>query len=91
MYAFNYNSIHMPNLDTVLMIEKHIQENSGEHRRTALWKSLPRRPQYQTFRVTVEYLLHSGKIAEDSEGKLCWIWDPDFVREMLKKKHLIIR
>ena len=80
--------LHYPKLDTVLMVEKFIYENSGEYKKKALWKSLPKQMMYQTFCLILDYLEHSGKIAFDKEGKIAWIWDPKGVKKYLAKKDL---
>jgi hypothetical protein len=83
--------IHYPQLDTVLMVEEFIKENSGEYKKRALWEHLPKKMMYQTFQIIFEYLLESGKIASDSEGKICWIWNPELVQKYLKDESLIAR
>ena len=59
-----------PTLDTVLMVEKAIEENSGEYTRTKLWKNLPRKVMWQTYLVILDYLKGIHKIAVDREGKI---------------------
>jgi len=54
--------IHEPRLDTVMMVEKGILESEDDPTRTELWKSLPRKIQYQTFKHILDYLEASGKI-----------------------------
>ncbi len=46
---------------------------------------------YQTFCVIFDYLMESGKVAQDREGKIAWIWNPQLVRRYLKKPGLVIR
>jgi len=57
--------LHEPKLDTILMVEKAIIDASEYPTRTKLWKSLPRKMQYQTFKRILYYLEASGKIAFD--------------------------
>lgn len=83
--------IHYPQLDTVLMVEDFIREHSGEFKKKALWENLPRKMMYQTYGIIYSYLLDSGKIARDSEGKICWIWNPELVKKYLSDKALIVR
>lgn len=83
--------IHYPQLDTVLMVENFIREHSGEFKKKALWENLPRKMMYQTYNIIYSYLFDSGKIARDSEGKLCWIWNPELVKKYLSDKALIVR
>jgi hypothetical protein len=79
--------IHYPRLDTVLMVEEFIQKHSGEFKKRQLWERLPRRMMYQTFCVVFDYLLASGKIAMDSEGKVGWVWNPRLVQKYLSPRY----
>ena len=83
--------IHYPQLDTVLMVETYIRKHSGEYKKRALWENLPRKMMYQTFQVIFDYLMDSGKIASDREGKIAWIWNPELVRKYLMDESLRIR
>lgn len=47
---------HEPRLDTILMVEEAIKNAEDYPTRTELWKSLPRKVQYQTFKRILEYL-----------------------------------
>ncbi len=74
-------SIRSPNLDTILMIEKHIQENSTEMSKTELWKTLPKKMMYGTYNKAIEYLISSYKVVIDSDSKVVWIHDPDGIEK----------
>jgi len=80
--------LHYPRLDSVLMVEKLIYKTSGEFKKKQLWEKLPKKMMYQTYSVIIDYLLYSGKIAVDVEGKIGWIWDPEGVDRYLKRKDL---
>ena len=54
--------LHEPRLDTILMVEKAILESEDYPKKTQLWKSLPKKMQYQTFKRVLDYLEASGKI-----------------------------
>ena len=54
--------LHEPQLDTIMMVEKAILDAEDYPTRLELWKSLPRKVQYQTFKHILEYLEASGKI-----------------------------
>ena len=82
------NILHYPQLDTILRMEDFIRENSGEFKKKSLWKHLPKKMIYQTFCVIFDYLSESGKIAQDSEGHIVWIWNPELVKKYLSKPHL---
>ena len=64
---------HWPTLWTLLMIEKAINEAELPPRRTELWKSLPRKMMYQTFRKAIDYLDASGKIMVDKDDRVVWV------------------
>ena len=86
--ATQKNVLHYPQLDTVLMVEEYIKDNSGEYKKKSLWENLPRKMMYQTFCVIFDYLLDSNKIAIDKEDKIAWIWDPEGVKKYLARKDL---
>ncbi len=77
-----------PTLQTVLMVEKFIDENSGEYKKTDLFKNLPRKVMWQTFQVVMEYLGDSKKIAYDREGYVVYIWNPEFYEKYKNRKDL---
>lgn len=85
------NILHYPQLDTVLMVEEFIREHSGEFKKRSLWEHLPKKMMYQTFCVIFDYLLESGKIAKDKEGKVGWIWNPKLVKKYLTRPDLKAR
>ncbi|MGA2663965.1 MAG: hypothetical protein ABSF83_03390 [Nitrososphaerales archaeon] len=64
---------HWPNLQTLLMIERAIKEAEIPPKRTELWRSLPKRPMYQTFKKAVEYLEASGKVMIDRNDRVVWV------------------
>jgi uncharacterized membrane-anchored protein len=55
--------LHEPRLDTILMIEEAILKSDNYPTKTQLWKKLPRKIQYQTFKRVIDYLEASDKIA----------------------------
>ncbi len=77
-----------PRLDTVLMVEDAIRDLDGEFKKRSLWEHLPRKMMYQTYCIVIDYLLYSGKISIDAEGKVGWIFYPKKVNELIKNKSL---
>lgn len=67
------NILHYPQLDSILTVEKVIQEMKEYPTRMQLWKSLPRKMQYQTFKLILRYLENSNKIMFDKD-KIIWIF-----------------
>ncbi len=54
--------LHEPRLDTIMMVEKAVLDAKDYPSRTKLWRSLPKKIQYQTFTRILDYLEASGKI-----------------------------
>ncbi|MBI4257340.1 MAG: hypothetical protein HY619_00135 [Thaumarchaeota archaeon] len=54
------------------MVEKAIKDSGEYPTKKALWKSLPRMIQYQTFTRVLEYLESSNKIMQDGRT-ITWI------------------
>ncbi|MDD5132943.1 MAG: hypothetical protein PHD81_03595 [Candidatus Nanoarchaeia archaeon] len=77
-----------PTLQTVLMVEKFIEENSGEYKKTELFKNLPKKVMWQTFQVIIEYLESINKIAFDKEGYVVYIWSPELGRKYKERGDL---
>ena len=68
------------------MIEKTIEEYSGEFTRIEFWNKLPKKVMWQTYIVTISYLQSINKIAIDSKGKIGYIRDPELAKKYTKRK-----
>ncbi len=77
-----------PTLQTVLMVEKFIDENSGEYTKTQLFNHLPKKVMWQTFQVIMEYLESINKIACDREGYIVYVWNPELAEEYRNRPDL---
>lgn len=71
-----------PTLQTVLMVEEFIEKNSGEYKKTELFKRLPKKVMWQTFQIIMSYLVYSKRIAYDKEGRVVYIWNPEFYEKI---------
>jgi hypothetical protein len=67
------NLFSYPQLDTILMVEKYIEEHSAMYTKKKLWQNLPKKMKYQTFKIILNYLEYSYKIAFDKRNKVVWI------------------
>ena len=76
---FNIENIitRSPRLETVIMVEKFIKENSGEFRKTELFNRLPKKIMWGTFNIILKYLWDNNKIGVDKEGYIIYIWSPE--------------
>ncbi|MFH1225047.1 MAG: hypothetical protein V1676_04550 [Candidatus Diapherotrites archaeon] len=68
------NVLHYPRLDTVIMIEDAIKKADNYPGRTALWKKLPKKVMYQTYKVAIDYLIRSRKVMLTKDDKLVWVF-----------------
>ncbi len=66
---------HDPTLATIQMVEKTIRTSKNYPTKKALWQSLPRQVQYQTFNRIIDYLLASNKIILN-DREIVWVF-PD--------------
>jgi hypothetical protein len=79
-------AIHMPRLDTVLMVEDTIKKLDYYPTKNQLWRALPKMVMWQTFNVILDYLENSNKIMIDKHGEIVWIFaDNPKIRELLAK------
>lgn len=77
-----------PTLETVKMVEHTIKDFNGELKKTSLWEKLPRKVQWGTYLVILDYLREINKILISHDGILIYIWNPEGAKEYLMKKHL---
>lgn len=75
-----------PNLQTVLMVEAFIKENSGEFNRTQIWNRLPRKIMWQTFLIILDYLENNGRILTISDGRIIYTWNPELLKRIRNRK-----
>lgn len=80
--------VRSPTLDTVLMIERTIEDFSGEFNKTGLWKKLPKKVMWQTYIFVLDYLQSINKIAIDSRGIMGYIWSPDIAKKFINRKRI---
>ena len=89
-YIETNNVARSPTLQTVLMVEKFIEEHSGEFKKTDLFKSLPKKVMWQTFQVIMEYLERSYRIIIEKDGVITYIWNPKFYERIRNRKEIKI-
>lgn len=82
------NIARSPTLQTVLMVERFIDENSGEYTKTQLFNNLPKKVMWQTFQVIMEYLGSINKIAYDRDGYVVYIWNPEFYEKIKNRPEI---
>ena len=79
-----------PTLQTVLMVEKFIEEHSGEFKKTELFNNLPKKVMWQTFQVIIEYLERSYRIIIEKDGVATYIWNPKFYEKIKNRPDIKI-
>ncbi|MCR4327538.1 MAG: hypothetical protein NUV46_03075 [Nanoarchaeota archaeon] len=65
--------LYLPKLDSILMVGETIQNSEDYPTKVELWKSLPKKMQYQTFKLILDYLERSNKIMFEGD-KIIWIF-----------------
>ena len=78
-------SARYPNLQTVLMVDAFIKENSMYYTKRELFDRLPKKMMWGTFRIIMDYLEETCRILTDKDGAVSYIWDPDFIEKI---KHM---
>jgi hypothetical protein len=71
-----------PTLQTVLMVEKFIEQHSSEFKKTELFNNLPKKVMWQTFQVIMEYLERNYRIIIEKNGIVTYIWNPGFYEKI---------
>lgn len=85
----NY-TVRSPTLQTVLMVEGFIKENSGEYKKTELFERLPRQMMWSTFQVIMRYLEETYRILIEKDGKITYIWNPKFYEKIKNRPEIKI-
>ncbi|MFO8016215.1 MAG: hypothetical protein R6U32_03865 [Candidatus Woesearchaeota archaeon] len=62
-----------PRLGTIEMIRGTIKAHNREYSVYQLWKALPKKMMYQTFKRAIEYLTEMNEIITDNRGKIAYI------------------
>ncbi len=86
--VLNNSFVRSPTLSTVTMVEKTVDEYSGEFNKTKLWKKLPKRVMWQTYLVILNYLQEINKIVIDKTGKIVYIWNPELARKLRQRAEI---
>jgi len=72
-------SARYPNLQTVLMVEKFIKDNSMFYTKREIFNELPKKMLWGTFRIIIDYLEETLKIMTDEDGAVSYIWNPELL------------
>jgi len=78
--------VRSPRLETLIMVENFIKENSGNYKKTELFNKLPKKMMWGTFNVILEYLYSNNKIGLDKNGVIVWIYNPGLYAKFADRK-----
>jgi len=78
---------HAPTLPTIKLVEETIKTHSGEFSKTELWKALPKKMMYQTFKQVINYLEESGKIMIMKNRKVIWVFNPELFKKIMNESY----
>lgn len=82
--------VRYPNLQTVFMVERFIEENNGEFKKTELFENLPKKMMWPTFQIIMNYLESINKILIEENGKVGYIWNPEFYEKIKNRPDIEI-
>ena len=85
----NYN-VRSPTLQTVMMVEEFIKDNSGEFRKTELFNKLPKKVMWGTFQIIMKYLEDVYRIIIEKDGAIVYIWNPEFYEKIRDRPEIKI-
>ncbi|MDD4050022.1 MAG: hypothetical protein PHX47_03375 [Candidatus ainarchaeum sp.] len=74
---------HSPKLESILMVENAIKKYSSQYTIYQLWKKIPKKMMYQTYKIILEYLEESSKIIIDKDNIVIWIYDKKNISKIL--------
>jgi hypothetical protein len=81
-------NLRSPTLDTVFMVEEAIKKNSGDLTQRKLWKKLPKKVMWQTFKIILNYLVSINKIGIGKKKILVYIWNPKLADKYMKMENI---
>ena len=64
---------HLPNMKTMIMVEKTIKESDEPLTKYSLWRKLPKGVAYPKLQWTLEYLEAHNSILIDGSDRVVWI------------------
>jgi hypothetical protein len=67
------STFHVPNMKTMIMVEKTIKESDEPLTKYNLWRKLPKGVEYSTFQWALQYLEAHNSILIDQSGRVVWI------------------
>jgi hypothetical protein len=73
-------------ISDISMIESFIEENSGGYNKKTLYEKFSGIISLKEFNEIIEKLRDSDKVLIDREGKICWVWNPELIKEIKENK-----
>lgn len=78
-----------PRLETIGMVKETIKKHDRQCSIYQLWKRLPKKMMYQTYKATIEQLKTTNDITIDENKKIILIYHPKIKIEPINKKKII--
>jgi len=79
-----------PNLQTVIMVEKFIKDNSMFYTKREIFKHLPKKMLWGTYKIIIDYLEETLKITTDKDGVISYIWNPELLEKIKNMQEIKI-
>lgn len=75
-------SARYPNLQTVIMVEEFIKDNSMFYTKREIFNNLPKKMLWGTFKIIIDYLEETLKITIEKDETVSYIWNPKFLEKV---------
>ncbi len=75
-------SARYPNLQTVLMVDKFIKDNSMFYTKREIFEKIPKKMIWGTYKIIIDYLEETFKIMIEEDGTVSYIWNPKLLEKI---------
>ena len=75
-------SARYPNLQTVLMVDKFIKDNSMFYTKREIFDHLPKKMLWGTFKIIMDYLEETLRIMVEKDETVSYIWNPELLERI---------
>lgn len=79
-----------PNLQTIFMVEKFLEESDEYMKQAELFEKLPKKMMWNTFKKIIDYLQSINKIMIEDDGRIVYIWNPKFTEKIKNRPNIEI-
>ena len=78
-----------PRLKTIEMVNQTIKDHNREYSIYQLWRNLPKKIMYQTFKIVIDLLIKNNEIVIDSNKKIVYIHKQDKILTKVNREEIL--